>query len=421
MNLPLIAPYIRLLTGNRQYRWLWFSQVVSLTGDWFNLIATTTLVAQLSRSGLAISGIFLARLLPPFLLGPVVGVVADRFDRKKILIASDLLRMAVVLGFLRVRSESDLWLLYGLILLQLSISAFFEPTRSALMPAIVPRKDLVTANALDSTTWSTMLAVGAALGGLATATLGISAAFIIDALTFAASAWCVWHLHPPREDFSVTAGQSSFTNYVDGLRYLWHRPHTLALTLVKAAAALSFGAIDIVQVEFAEKIFPVGNNSSGTLGIIYTAIGIGTGLAPLLAQKFTGERQNAMRRGITVAFVMSAIGFFGVAWSPTLWILLLATVIRTGGSGIAWVYSSALLQMRVPSAFRGRVFAFDLAAFTLASGASTFWGGYALDRLGLAPREVAFWCGVVGIVTLTVWAAYHHFQQNATAARPTAS
>ena len=415
MNLPLIAPYIRLLTGNRQYRWLWFSQVISLTGDWFNLIATTTLVAQLSDSGLAISGIFLARLLPPFLLGPVVGVVADRFDRKKILIVSDLLRMMVVLGFLLVRSESDLWLLYGLILLQLSISAFFEPARAALMPAIVPREDLVTANALDSTTWSTMLAVGAALGGLATATLGVSAAFIIDSLTFALSAWCVWHLHPPRESFSVTVTQNGFRSYIDGLRYLWHRPHTLALTLVKAGGAISYGAIDISRVEFAEKIFPVGHGTSGTLGIIYTVIGIGTGLAPLLAQKFTGERETAMRWGITAAFALSVVGFFGVAWSPTLWILLLATIIQTSGSGIGWVYSSALLQMRVPSEFRGRVFAFDLAAVTLASGTSTLWGGYALDQQGFTAREIAFWCAVISVVVFVLWTIYHYSHRKSAA------
>lgn len=418
MNLPLIAPYIRLLNRNPQYRWLWLSQVISLTGDWFNLIAITVLVAKLSGSSLAISGIFLARLLPPFFLGPVVGVVADRFDRRKILITSDLLRMAVVLGFLLVRTERDLWLLYGLILLQLSISAFFEPTRSALMPAIVPRKDLVIANALDGTTWSTMLALGAALGGLATAVLGVSAAFIIDAATFALSAWCVWHIHPPRDDFSVSTGQSGFNSYIDGLRYLWHRPHILALTLVKAAGALSYGAIEIVQVEFAEKVFPLGSGSSGTLGIIYATIGIGSGFGPLLAQKITGENPKAMRWGITIAFALSAIGFFGVAWSPTLWILLLATLIRTGGSGVSWVYSSALMQMQVPSTFRGRVFAFDLAVFTIASVSSTLSGGYAFDRLGYTPREVAFWCGVVAVVVFFVWTIYHHFQRRATAEQP---
>ena len=202
MNIPLFAPYVRLLSGNRQYRWLWFSQVISLTGDWFNLIATTTLIAQLSGSGLAISGLFVARMLPPFLLGPVVGVIADRFDRRKILIAADLLRAAVVPGFLLVRTERDLWLLYAIIIVQLSISSFFEPARSAMMPAIVSRKNLVTANALDSTTWSTMLAVGAALGALLpenaiVADESISSGLPVKTLTAGA---------PPHDWLQITGG-----------------------------------------------------------------------------------------------------------------------------------------------------------------------------------------------------------------------
>ncbi len=409
MRIPLIGPYVALLTHNRQYRWLWFSQVISLMGDWFNLIATATLVSGMSGSGLALSGLFVARMLPPFLLGPVVGVVADRFDRRKILVISDLLRMGVVLGFLLVRTERDLWLLYALTVLQLSISAFFEPTRSALMPSLVARKNLVTANALDGTTWSSMLAVGAALGGLATATLGIRSAFIIDSVTFALSAALVYQIRVPRpEQPALTQKQNGFAGYIDGLRYLWYRPHVLVLTFVKAAGALSFGAIDIVQIEFAENIFPIGSNSSATLGLIYAAIGIGTGLAPLIARQYTAENQKAMRAAITAAFALSVFGFLGVAWSPNLPVLLLMSMFRSAGSGVLWVFSSALLQMTVPDGFRGRVFAFDLAAFTIASATSTFGAGFALDSLGLSAREIAFGAAVTGSAIFILWGAYRY-------------
>lgn len=409
MRIPLIGPYIALLAHNRQYRRLWLSQVISLMGDWFNLIATTTLVSSMSGSGLALSGLFVARMLPPFLLGPVVGVIADRFDRRKILIISDLLRMGVVLGFLLVQTERDLWLLYALTMLQLSISAFFEPTRSALMPSLVARKNLVTANALDGTTWSSMLAIGAALGGLVTATLGIRVAFIIDSVTFALSAAMVYQICVPRLKQPVAAQrQNGFASYIDGLRYLWYRPHVLVLTFVKAASALSFGAIDVVQVEFAENIFPIGGNSSATLGLIYTAIGIGTGLAPLIAKQYTDENSKAMRAAITAAFALSVFGFLGVAWSPNLPVLLLMSMFRSAGSGISWVFSSALLQMTVPGGFRGRVFAFDLAAFTIASAASTVGAGFAFDSLGLSAREIAFGAAVIGSAMFTLWGMYRY-------------
>ena len=405
--MPLIQPYLTLLKINRQYRWLWLSQVISLVGDWFNLIATTTLIAQLSGSGVAISGLFVARMLPPIFLGPVVGVAADRFDRQKILITSDILRLFVVLGFLLVKTRQDLWLLYALVLLQLSISAFFEPTRSALMPGIVARKDLITANALDGVTWSTMLAVGAALGGLATVLLGIQAAFIIDALTFGLSAWFVSRIRPPESEKPVQAAQGGFSSYIEGLRYLWQRKHLLALTMVKAAGSLSYGAMDVVQVNFAEKIFQVGGSASGTLGLIYAVIGIGTGVGPLLAKHFGKETRRAMRGMITFGFILSAAGFFGVAWSPTLPLFLLAILVRTFGSGIGWIYSSALLQMDVPAQYRGRVFALDMAVYTLAATSSTLAAGIAFDGLRLSPREVAFGAALIAVGVTITWQIYH--------------
>jgi MFS family permease len=113
-QIPIIDTYITLVRNNPNYRYLWLSQLISQMGDWFNLIASAALIARLSGSGLAIGGLFIARLLPPFVLSPVVGVVADRFDRRKILIISDVLRVFVVLGFLVVRTEQQIWLLYAL-------------------------------------------------------------------------------------------------------------------------------------------------------------------------------------------------------------------------------------------------------------------------------------------------------------------
>jgi len=295
IRIPIINPYVDLVRHNRAYRYLWFSQIISLMGDLFNLIASAALVAKLSGSGLAIGGIFLARLLPPLLLGPFVGVVADRFNRRKILIASDLLRTGVVLAFLLIRSEADIWLIYVLIVLQFSISAFFEPTRAALLPSLVPRHDLVTANALSSATWSTMLALGAALGGLATALFGITTAFLIDAATFLVSAWFVTRipLGPgPVQAEALAAPQSGWQDFVSGLIYLRQHPAILMVALLKASSALAYGGMAIIEVNFAERVFPLGEGGSGTLGLIYFMAGLGTGLGPILARRLTGVKRQ---------------------------------------------------------------------------------------------------------------------------------
>jgi MFS family permease len=414
MPIPLIDSYITLVRNNRNYRNLWFSQVVSLTGDWFTLIASASLVANLSGSGLAIGGLFLARLLPPFVLGPLAGIVADRFDRRKILIASDLLRAGVVLNFLFIQNERTIWLLYVLTVLQLSISAFFEPARAALMPNIVVRKDLVTANALDGTTWSSMLALGAALGGLATATLGITAAFLIDASTFVISAWFVARIQPSTT-YLQTEGLSDQDSmgwgaFMASVRYLLQRPAVLVIALVKASSSLAYGGIAVVEVAFAKEVFPMGADGSGALGLIYLTIGLGTGLGPLVARRLTGDNPLAMQWAILFTYIAMIIGYVTIGWAYVLPILLIGTFIRTVGTGINWVYSSSLLQILVPGNFLGRVFAFDLAMMTLASSTSTLWVGWAKDNLGLAPPELALSLGVVPVIMAVAWMIYMNWQ-----------
>ena len=409
MRIPLIDRYIDLVKDNRDFRYLWFSQIISLLGDWFNLIASASLIASLSGSGLAIGGLFIARLLPPFVLGPVAGVLADRFDRRKILIISDILRTVVVLGFLLVRSENDIWLIYVLTTLQLSISAFFEPTRSAVLPGLVTRQDLITANALSGATWSTMLALGAAAGGAATALLGTTSAFIIDAATYLLSAYLItWINFPPQIDQQETtaANVAGWQTFIEGLQYLWQRPAILTITCLKASSAIAFGAIEIVQVSFAEEIFPLWGNSSATLGFIYFVVGLGTGLGPIVAQHFSKDRLWPMYWAILIGYGAMVIGYLLLGWAPTLSLVLLGTFIRTVGTGINWVYSSSLIQMSVPNHFLGRIFAFDLALTTLAASASTLWAGWAKDTLAFTAYDISLTMAGVCLVMAASWTLY---------------
>jgi MFS family permease len=412
LRLPIIDTYIEFVRHNRDYRNLWYSQIISLIGDWFNLIASAALIAQLSGSGLAIGGIFLARLLPPLLLGPFVGVVADRFNRRKILIASDLLRTGVVLAFLLIRSEADIWLIYVLIVLQFSISAFFEPTRAALLPSLVPRHDLVTANALSSTTWSTMLALGAALGGLATALFGLTTAFMLDALTFILSAWLITRISAAGDTAdadSLSERQGGWQEFVKGVGYLrQHRP-ILVVALLKASSALAYGGMMVIEVTYAEQIFPIFGSSSATLGLIYVAAGLGIGFGPIVARRLTGDNPVVMQWALLFAYLLSFVGFMIIGWAASLPLLLIGTFLRTIESGVNWVFSSAILQMAVPGKFLGRVFAFDFAMMTLAASLSTLWVGWTQDSLGLAPSQIVYLLSVVPLVMAAGWLVYLTF------------
>src|SRR5258705_5167616 len=152
---------MELLRGNRSFRQVWLGQVVSQMGDWFDTIALYTIILNLTGSGRAIGLLMVARFVPSFVFGSLSGVVADRFSRRSIMIVSDLLRAVVVLGFLFVRRADQLWLIYVLTVVQLGLSTFFEPAKTAVIPSIVSDSELVSANAISSVTWSIMLTLGA--------------------------------------------------------------------------------------------------------------------------------------------------------------------------------------------------------------------------------------------------------------------
>src|SRR5207302_11052589 len=190
----VVAPsvgYSELLRSNRGFRFLWLGQVVSQMGDWFDTIAVYTIALRLTGSSRSVALIMVARFLPSVVMGPLSGVVADRFSRRSIMITADLLRAIVVLGFLLVRRPDQMWLVYVLTVFQLAFSAFFEPAKTAAIPSIVSDRELLPANAIASVTWSAMLTLGAALGGLVAGWFGTNAAFILDSLSFVASAMLI--------------------------------------------------------------------------------------------------------------------------------------------------------------------------------------------------------------------------------------
>src|SRR5205085_6684703 len=180
--------YIDLLRRNRSFRQLWLGQVVSQMGDWFDMIALYTIILKLTGSGRDVGLLLVARFVPSFFFGPISGVIADRFSRQTIMIVSDVLRAVVVLGFLFVRRADQLWIIYVLTVLQLALSTFFEPAKTAAIPSIVEERELVPANTISSVTWSAMLTLGAAIGGVITGWFGTDVAFILDAASYVLSA-----------------------------------------------------------------------------------------------------------------------------------------------------------------------------------------------------------------------------------------
>ena len=192
-------------------------------GDWFDTIAVYTIALRLTGSSRSVALIMVARFLPTVVLGPGAGVIADRFSRRSIMIVADIMRAIVVLGFLFVRRPDQMWLVYLLTVLQLAFSTFFEPAKTAAIPSIVSDRELVPANAIAAVTWSVMLTLGAAIGGFVTGLFGTNAAFVLDSLTFVASAILIGSVsfphRPPRVKSRPTIGKVlGITETIEGGR-----------------------------------------------------------------------------------------------------------------------------------------------------------------------------------------------------------
>ncbi|HEX7332996.1 MAG TPA: MFS transporter [Pyrinomonadaceae bacterium] len=404
---PTQVGYIDLLRRNRSFRQLWLGQVVSQMGDWFNTIALYTIILKLTGSGRDVGLLLVARFLPSFLFGPISGVVADRFSRQRIMIVSDLLRAAVVLGFLFVRRPDQLWIIYVLTVFQLGLSTFFEPAKTAAIPSIVEDRELVAANAISSVTWSAMLTIGAAIGGLITGWFGTDVAFVLDAATYLLSAALIASIRvskrKKRERQKLSLGRLlGITETIDGIRYVKDRPRVLALLLVKPAWGLGGGILTLLAV-FGERIFPVGKDAAGGIGVLFAARGIGTAVGPIVARRISGEGNRRMQASIGIAFLIGGVFYiaFGTATSFVFALLVLG-IAHCGGS-ILWVNSTVILQRRVEDTFRGRVFAAELALLTLTMAASNYVTGELLDRFQISPRIVTVAIGALFTIPGITW------------------
>jgi predicted MFS family arabinose efflux permease len=264
--------------------------------------------------------------------------------------------------------------------------------------------------------------MGAALGGVVTGAWGIYPAFVIDALTFLISAWLIFHVdypdHAPLEDAEKNL-LATLRQYTEGLRYLKGHVDISVIALLKAASELTIsGAFQVVQVALAEQIFVIGEGGGISLGILYAVVGVGTGLGPILARRFTGDRDRPLRVAIIVAYGLAACGLAIIGTLQSFGLVLFGALLRGVGSGINWVFSTQLLLQLVPDQVRGRVFATEFAAMTLMSATGAAVGGWLLDSTTLGVRGMSWGMAALGLVPGALWAAWVLFGRRSNPRNP---
>jgi MFS family permease len=396
--------YLRLLRDNKAFRRLWYGQVVSQLGDWFDSIALFALLLRLTGSGQAIGALMVAQFLPAAIVGPLAGVIIDRLPRKLVMVASNLGSAALVLLFLLVRDQSQIWIVYVVAIFKMTLVAFFDPARTAITPNVTTRDELIAANAISGATWSAMLAIGAALGGLVAGTLGTDAAFIIDAASFVVAALFIWAVPVHETHMSERSSASRLQELGEGFAFVFSQRDIALYTLTKALWSLGGGVLLLLTL-FGRQIFPLGVDGALSIGLLYAARGVGAGIGPLLARRFGGDGQRFLRRAIGPSILLTTIGYTLVSGAPSLLLALIGVMIAHIGGSTQWVFSTALLQINVPNRLQGRVFAVEGALLTLATAFSSYSTGVAADA-GWAPRTLALALSAVFVLPgIALWLA----------------
>jgi MFS family permease len=405
--------YVRLVGTNANFRRLWLAQIVSEIGDWFYTLAIYNLLLTLTGRASSVGLALVLQVLPQTFIGPIAGVVNDRISRRRVMIAADLVRAAIVISMLLVRSRAMVWLVYPLLLAETLMAGFFEPARSSVIPNITPREDLVIANTLSSMTWSMNLVLGATIGGVVAAFLGRDAVFVLNAVSFLVSAFMIRRMRfvePHAEGAAPLSARDlvDFSPFMEGVRYVRRDRRLLATVLVKAGN-LVIGPSWVLFTVMGQRTFPVrwhgiDPQRGAMLGmsLLLGARGLGALTGPLFTAPWAGHSQARLRLGIFLGFLVSGMGYAMMAQQNMVWIACLFVVLAHCGGSTVWVFSTTLLQMNTEDRFRGRVFATDMGFCMLTIAVGAFLCGAFLDA-GASPRLVATVAGLLMLIPAGLW------------------
>jgi MFS family permease len=359
------------LLRNVRFLRLWVGQGISFVGDAVSMVALVVLIVQITGSATAVGGALVARLLPT-LASPLAGVLADRLDRRVVLVASDLARAMLTLGLIFVR---DLIFLYVLVFLMGLARTIFNPTIRAAFPSVVGGGDLTRANALISGTFSVSETVGPALGGLLVATIGVNAAFVLDSVTYLVSAAFLFRVPLPRprrdDDGNFARELKAGFTYLAGARM------PLAIVLGSFLTMLTINTTIPAEVFLAKETFDAGVAGYGLLvGLWGGGMVLGSALIAAL-----GDRANLLRLYFLGIFT-SALALVGTSFSPTFVLALGALTMAGIANGVDDVAANTILQKRVPDALLGRVFAVRFLGFSAGDVLAFLVGGMIVDAAG---------------------------------------
>ena len=395
---------VGLLRRNPDFARLYLALLVAFAADWFATVALIDLVLEATDSTAAASVILVLQMAPFLVATPIAGMLADRYDRRLMLAGANFARAAVCVGLLFAVDAGTVWIAFAVVALLAFGAAFFEPTVSASLPNLVDRSDLPTANALIGSAWGTMVAFGAAIGGIVTATVGREVTFLLYPLLFVVSGALVWSVRRSmREPRAVSPeeaprGARGLVSTITVTVALARRDQAVAsLLLTKPTFGVATGIVHMLAIT-SDDIWGAGQLG---VGLLFAARGLGALVGPFLARSYAVDDMRRLLRGISLAFAIYLVGYALLPLSPVIWIAAAFVFVGHVGGGAQWTLSSFGLQRTTPDRVRGRVFAVDFGLALAISSISTLTAGWLAGVIGPLPTLYVM-LGAMA-VTVAVW------------------
>ncbi len=366
------------------------AQVISYLGDWFSFVAVVGLVDDLTGSNFLVSLVMVAFSLPSFIASPVAGPMVDRFDRRRILIAVSIVQALAALGMLLV-GDGTVWLAFVFQSSVSALAALVGPATSAAIPNIArDQEELRLANSILGSTWGVMLAIGAAIGGVFASVFGREACFIANAVSFVVAGLLFASIRTPMQaprDPSLRRHRlRPMADMREALAHARKDPVLLALILSKTTFAVGSGVVSQLAV-LASDVFKGGDASRG---VLIGARGLGAGIGPLLASKYTGNDLGRVIRVCGYSSLVFSCCYVIGAWMPVFALAAVFITMAHLGGGAQWTLSTFGLQMRSPDEMRGRIIAGDFALVTLMMSVTSASAGVLSDAIGVRAAITSF-------------------------------
>jgi len=345
----------------RNFALLWLGGLLSDIGNMALSIALPFHVYTLTDSALATGITFMVQVLPSLLLGPVAGVLADRWDRKRTLVAVEALRTGLMLLLLFVHTADDMGIVYFVVFAEALIGMFYDPAKQALLPNVVNQEHVLPANALNAMSSQFTSLAAPLLGAGLVAFLGFHAVVLLDSLSFLLGAMCIAAIHRSsafshhaeriEETRSTTALIAVWRDVMIGLRIVWRERWVAGLFAVMSVIMLAQGMINVLVVPFINDVLRGGAEE---LGYLVTAQGIGGLLGSVLIGRFGGRVPSVWLIAFSTWSV--GLGWFIIAHTAHLAIALVVGGLSGVVGGGVFITIPTLLQYGIPDQYRGRIF-----------------------------------------------------------------